>query len=139
MVFRAERYPADWKRIRAEILLRAGNVCERCRAPNGVLVARGAKGTRDEGTYMLDVGSVRCAETGEDRGVARGSEFEADRFVVIVLTVAHVDHDESNNDPQNLRALCQRCHLKLDAHDNALRRRANARRNQGVLPGMGGA
>jgi 5-methylcytosine-specific restriction endonuclease McrA len=31
-----------------------------------------------------------------------------------VLTVAHLDHAPEHNDPANLRALCQRCHL---AHD----------------------
>jgi len=32
----------------------------------------------------------------------------------VVLTVAHLDHDKSNNDFFNLRALCQRCHLRYD-------------------------
>lgn len=29
-----------------------------------------------------------------------------------VLTVHHLDGDPSNCDPDNIRALCQRCHLK---------------------------
>lgn len=29
------------------------------------------------------------------------------------LTVHHIDGDPGNNDPQNLVALCQRCHLGL--------------------------
>ena len=29
------------------------------------------------------------------------------------LTVHHIDGDPSNNDPANLVALCQRCHLRL--------------------------
>jgi len=33
----------------------------------------------------------------------------------VMLTVAHLDHDTTNNDPGNLRALCQRCHLTHDA------------------------
>lgn len=32
----------------------------------------------------------------------------------VVLTVAHLDHDPSNNDDSNLVALCQRCHLRYD-------------------------
>lgn len=32
----------------------------------------------------------------------------------VMLTVAHLDHDLANNNEDNLRALCQRCHL---AHD----------------------
>ena len=36
------------------------------------------------------------------------------RFVRVVLTISHRDHDPTNNDPANLRALCQRCHLRYD-------------------------
>ncbi len=32
----------------------------------------------------------------------------------VVLTVAHMDHDKTNNRFCNLNALCQRCHLKHD-------------------------
>ena len=41
----------------------------------------------------------------------------------VVLTIAHLDQDPANNEPTNLRALCQRCH---NAHD-APWRRQNAR------------
>ena len=33
----------------------------------------------------------------------------------VVLTIAHMDHDESHADPKRCRALCQRCHNKWDA------------------------
>ena len=33
---------------------------------------------------------------------------------LVVLTVAHIDHDKTNNRFNNLAALCQRCHLKHD-------------------------
>ncbi len=35
-------------------------------------------------------------------------------YTKIVLTVAHLDHDKSNNRFHNLKALCQRCHLGYD-------------------------
>lgn len=35
-------------------------------------------------------------------------------IVRIVLTVAHLDHNSSNNSRSNLAALCQRCHLNHD-------------------------
>lgn len=38
----------------------------------------------------------------------------------VILTVAHLDHDPGNNEPDNLRALCQRCHLTHDAQIHAL-------------------
>ncbi|MFZ1643743.1 MAG: hypothetical protein WAV07_20385 [Candidatus Contendobacter sp.] len=37
----------------------------------------------------------------------------------VVLTIAHLDHTPEHNDPANLRALCQRCHLAYDAHHHA--------------------
>lgn len=33
---------------------------------------------------------------------------------IVVLTVAHLDHNPANNDPANLRAYCQRCHNTYD-------------------------
>jgi len=38
---------------------------------------------------------------------------------VVVLTVAHLDHDPMNCSDENLRALCQRCHLRYDADHHA--------------------
>lgn len=38
-----------------------------------------------------------------------------DKPIVIVLTVAHLDHRPENCDPANLRAWCQRHHLAYDA------------------------
>lgn len=33
----------------------------------------------------------------------------------VVLTVHHITHNPADNRPVNLIALCQRCHLRLDA------------------------
>jgi 5-methylcytosine-specific restriction endonuclease McrA len=33
----------------------------------------------------------------------------------VVLTIAHLDHTPENCEPSNLKAMCQRCHLKYDA------------------------
>jgi 5-methylcytosine-specific restriction endonuclease McrA len=38
---------------------------------------------------------------------------------MVVLTVAHLDHDPPNCVPANLRAWCQRCHLTYDASHHA--------------------
>lgn len=32
----------------------------------------------------------------------------------VILTVAHLDHTPENCDYENLKALCQRCHLNYD-------------------------
>lgn len=44
----------------------------------------------------------------------------------VVLTIAHLDHNIDNNEPDNLRAWCQRCHLTYDAKHHAQTRRRNA-------------
>ena len=46
----------------------------------------------------------------------------------VILTVAHIDHDKTNNNPKNLRALCQRCHLSHDREHHARSRAANRRK-----------
>ncbi len=38
---------------------------------------------------------------------------------IVVLTVAHLDHQPENNTDSNLRAMCQRCHLTYDAKHHA--------------------
>jgi 5-methylcytosine-specific restriction endonuclease McrA len=51
----------------------------------------------------------------------------------VVLTVAHLDHNTANNDPANLRALCQRCHLDWDLdHHMSNARRTRAERKRGA-------
>lgn len=40
----------------------------------------------------------------------------------VVLTAAHLDHTPENCDPDNLRAMCQRCHLSYDRHHHAVTR-----------------
>lgn len=51
----------------------------------------------------------------------------------VVLTVAHLDHDTTNNSKDNLKALCQRCHLRYDVKQHAATRRRNRAKRQGQL------
>lgn len=107
------RYPKEWPQIRAAILERAGHKCEKCKAPNRTRIARG--GDDDSGTYMLDSADVFDAETGEHLGRCRMSDYSVLRMTDVVLTIAHLDHVPENCEPGNLRAWCQRCHLRYDA------------------------
>ena len=56
-----------------------------------------------------------------------------ERAIVIVLTVAHLDHNPANNDPSNLAALCQRCHLRHDAAQHAASARHTRDRKRGQM------
>jgi 5-methylcytosine-specific restriction endonuclease McrA len=62
----------------------------------------------------------RCEECG-----AENHRPHPDTGSHVVLTVSHTDHQPENNDPSNLRALCQRCHL---AHDREHHAESRARR-----------
>lgn len=43
---------------------------------------------------------------------------------IVVLTVAHLNHRPEDCRPENLRAWCQRCHLKYDQAEHARTRRS---------------
>jgi len=123
-----DRYPADWLAVRESVLVRAGNRCERCGASNHEVIERHAS----EPWYVTGDGKVQHADTGERLDVDN-DEWESGRLVRIVLTVAHLDHSPEHNDPTNLRALCQRCHLRHDAAQHARNARATRRSRGGQL------
>lgn len=109
------RYPVNWKtEVRPRILARANNCCERCLVPNGVTVVR----TVFCGRPAYELGeAVHDANTGEllAEGFAMQANPEEGHQVRIVLTIAHtIDQDPANCDDDNLQALCQRCHNRLD-------------------------
>ena len=118
-------YPKDWKVIRARILERAKNACEKCLVPNGQLIARGQG--RDAGTYMLVGGTVFCDQTGEKLGRCRGTDYHSRIFTKIVLTIAHMDRALVDHSDENLKALCQKCHLAHDRPQHIESRRQTRR------------
>lgn len=119
----------EWRAVRERIGQRSGWRCETCSAPHMTIVARGSYGGRD--AYMvIDTGDVFDAETGLKMASMKLSAFGAYRVLKIVLTVAHKNHDETDNRPENLAHLCQRHHLRLDAKHHA-RNAARTRRNRG--------
>lgn len=112
------RYPANWKIIRDQIVSRACHRCECCGAPQyGVgqwiddrfLLARGIA-YYDQMHYALVYSTAR-----EAADHLNATEQPTPAYIVIVLTIAHLDHTPENCDPANLRAWCQRCHLRYDA------------------------
>lgn len=95
-----DRYPRDWRQISASVRERSGGRCE-CRGECG--------GSHDERCEALN--GLPAPDSGRR----------------VVLTVAHLDHAPENCDPANLRALCQRCHNKLDGPHRAQTRRETRR------------
>ena len=126
------RYPENWKQISEDIRFnRANNRCEFCGVPNY------AVGHRDEdGRFVPIAGNIYadCAVKGlsypslnsltftEAKKIADSETFNClwgYKYIVIVLTVAHLDHQPENCDPENLKAMCQKCHNSYDrSHRN---------------------
>jgi len=82
------KYSKAWPSISRHIRgVRANNQCE-CTGECGLHHGR------------------RCEEkNGEKATWAKGK---------VILTVAHLDHDPTNNRYDNLKAMCNRCHLRYD-------------------------
>ena len=55
---------------------------------------------------------------------------------IVVLTVAHLDHDDKSlelSNPERLRGWCQRCHLNYDRHIHIANARETRERKSGQL------
>lgn len=106
------KYPPNWKtEIRPAILERDGHCCKFCGVPNYQWVNR-----FEDGSFLIGMIPNVCMldiKTGNWK-----------RPIKIILTVAHLDHDTTNNDPKNLAALCQRCHLRYDSKHHAMNSKA---------------
>lgn len=88
----ASRYPKDWRAISLRIRARSGGQCE-CEGECGL--------------HRTTPGPRRCIErNGEPARWAKGK---------VVLTVAHLNHQPEDCRDENLKAMCQRCHLRYDA------------------------
>ncbi len=98
------RYPKDWDAIRARTMARADGQCE----------CRGLCGEH----------GVRC----EERDGAPARHFQG----FVHLAPAHLNHVPEDCRPENLLALCQRCHFMYDRwHHSETRRQTMDRKAWG--------
>lgn len=121
-----KEYPKNWKtEIRPAVLKRANNCCEFCKVPNYKIILRGEWNGIE--CYQDDDGNIFDANTSESIGSDYvGEVHPTNKFIKIILTIAHLDHDKQNHNISidRLRALCQRCHLRYDVQ-NHVRNRKN--------------
>ena len=137
------KYPNNWKtEIVPAIKKQAGNRCEWCMVDNYAVGYR-----EKDGSFFRNCGNGPCDASGfgkhwpnmaisltysearefvEHYNICgtgkRKTDDDGHRWIVIVLTVAHIDDpDPMNCDPENLRLLCQRCHNRHDAKMRALK------------------
>jgi hypothetical protein len=112
-------YPIDWPILSRIIRFgRAHGRCEQCSRPHarGLLQLEDGRWLDPERGIWRDDAGFEAAWP-DLEGLARARERS------VILGVAHLDHDPTNNRPNNLRALCQRCHLRHDRPEHLRRRR----------------
>jgi hypothetical protein len=126
-----DRYPANWKDLSAAVKDAQGWRCGFCNLKHGERICRGT-GENAE-TFQDADGYVHDANTGARLGRVRMGDYEGSKWVTVVLTTAHLDHRPENCDSANLKALCQRCHLRYDAEHH--RRNAQATRRSRLAMG----
>lgn len=96
------RYPKDWKAISERIRFkRATNRCE-CTGECG-----------DD--HTPESGNIVYGKRPVERCTARNYEEHPITGSKVILTVAHLNHEVENCSDANLKAMCQRCHNKMDA------------------------
>jgi hypothetical protein len=116
-------YGVEWRAVRARILARAGNCCEQCGKPDRLAVW--VYSSQDCGQYWsLCLGPsqdwIYCLYGGggnfrlNPSGTTEAQESGRLRLIRVVLTIAHLNHVAGDDRDENLKALCQWCHLNFD-------------------------
>jgi hypothetical protein len=125
------RYPYNWKSVIVPTILRRANFsCEFCGLEHG-----------------QKVWSIPVKHTRKGKTVYRRFWLVCDpnlppnkcKVVTVILTIAHLDHDETNHKVSydRLKALCQRCHLKYDAKHKAKKRYSRSNEQPTKQPPIG--
>lgn len=129
-------YPADWPAISLEAKVRAAWQCTHagCSAKQydyGYWHGDPLRWVRIGGPMKTYAEARRLAA--EEHWSRFGDEPGDYKILVIVLTVAHLDHDPTNCAPDNLAAMCQRHHLAYDHHHHRANAQATRRAKAGTL------
>ncbi len=125
-----KKYPKNWKEIRERILQRAENKCECCNVPNYKYIFRGFLNDGKE-IYQDSDGTIYDAKTSEELFndpyvyIRPLSKKPHPKAIKVILTIAHLDHDEENHNVSDdrLKAMCQLCHLRYDSKEKVKRRK----------------
>lgn len=121
MPINPKEYHPKWKLISKLVRYRrAQNKCENCGIDNQSVVKR-----MPDGSYRslsaIEWDMVHCSIRYGSHNMT--SSLKKHGFTKIVLTVAHLDRDKTNNNFANLKALCQKCHLEHDKEQHIQNRK----------------
>lgn len=110
------RYPPNWgTEIRPAVLHRAKDKCEFCGLKNGSTVYSVGFKILEHGSYK----NRRIWFRNKQDAYREATNVNSIKKANVVLTIAHLDHDETNHEVSldRLAALCQVCHLRYDARE----------------------
>lgn len=126
------KYPSNWlSEIRPRILQRANNKCECENCDFEHLEEVWATKYKGKTTgWFRDLQIARqqkvTIESKKNKETGKVEIVENPKKVKVILTIAHLDHDETNQNVSDdrLMAMCQICHLRYDAKEKYRRRNA---------------
>lgn len=115
------KYNADWQATSCNIRIhRAGNKCEVCKIDNEIIIKRFSNNT----WRLADIGELGLVEHFKTQFKMKMHQaIKAAGLKKVILSVAHLNHNEKDDRPENLLCGCQWCHLKHDRADNWMRRK----------------
>ena len=121
-------YPKNWQELSRHVRFeRARGKCKRCGRPHLARLR-----CLPDGRWFDEQAATWRNRRGRP---ARWPDLvEATRFRVtrVVLAAAHMDSDPTNNRLENLRALCQRCHMLHDRQHHLVQRWLTYRRRLAI-------
>ena len=114
-------YPPDWPELSRTIRVeRAEGRCE-CTGECGH--DHGAEASDHQIAFQAAWGMADPTAEPHERCMAHNTAEHPITGSIVVLTVAHLDHDPTNCNHKNLKAMCQRCHLAYDREHHRQTRR----------------
>lgn len=133
------KYPSNWSEIRKRILERDNHCCKVCGINNYAVV----RWDKENKTWERARGNIHIDRYGdgdvsyqEARELVKHWNENHDKddagWVVIVLTIMHLDHDTTNNIDKNLATGCQRCHNNYDRKYRSANARKTLQKKKGL-------
>ena len=123
-----KKYPKNWlSEIRPRIMKRANNTCEfyGCNFRHLEEVWAVKRNGKTQGWFRDFNEADKQPKSFE---MKKGKVIDNPKKVKVILTIAHLDHDETNQDvkDERLKAACQLCHLRYDAKEKYRREKVKA-------------
>ena len=133
---------ATWQATRLRILARAKDCCEQCGKPNGrrVWVYRSLAygqywtlGLHEAQYWIYCLSGAHGSFRLIGRQIIEAMNAGQLRVIRVVLTIAHLNHTPGDDRDENLKALCQWCHLNQDKLHHKETRSARKDRKRPLL------